>query len=64
VDDASTAVLMKQFYQLWRNQLMDPAAALCRAQAWMCSGGAGGLSGTRHDPALPATWGPFIYVGA
>jgi hypothetical protein len=64
VDDASTSVLMKQFYQLWREQQMNPAAALCQAQAWMCSGGAGEIPGTQRDPALPAAWAPFIYVGA
>jgi tetratricopeptide (TPR) repeat protein len=64
VDDASTRVLMERFYELWRAQPMAPAAALCRAQAWMRSGGAGELPGASHDPALPAAWAPFIFVGA
>jgi CHAT domain-containing protein len=64
VDDASTSVLMKRFYELWRIESMAPATALRHAQAWMRSGGAGELPGAAHDPALPAAWAPFIYVGA
>jgi hypothetical protein len=64
VDDATTSALMQRFYRLWRTEGMDPAAALCRAQAWMCSGGAGQLPGTSRDPANPEAWAPFIYLGA
>ena len=64
VDDASTSVLMKRFYELWRTDSMRPAAALRGAQAWMRAGGAGELPGEAHDPALPSAWAPFIYVGA
>jgi hypothetical protein len=64
VDDASTAILMQRFYELWRWEKMDPAVALSRAQAWMCSGGAGQQPEAPRDPALPVAWAPFIYVGA
>jgi CHAT domain-containing protein len=62
VPDASTAVLMRRFYELWRRGGMSPAAALCQAQAWMASGKAG-LPST-GDPTHPESWAAFVYVGA
>ena len=35
VDDASTAMLMARFYELWRAEQLPPAVALQRAQIWL-----------------------------
>ena len=35
VSDASTMMLMAQFYELWRKKYMEPAAALRAAQLWV-----------------------------
>jgi hypothetical protein len=35
VADASTALLMSRFYQLWRGDGLDPAEALRQAQGWV-----------------------------
>jgi hypothetical protein len=64
VEDATTASLMKRFYQLWRSEGTHPAAALCQAQAWMCSGKAASQPGASRNAALPSGWAPFIYVGS
>ncbi|HEY1919453.1 MAG TPA: CHAT domain-containing protein [Streptosporangiaceae bacterium] len=66
VDDATTAILMKQFYELWspgNGENIHPAAALRQVQVWMRSGAAGPAREGSIDPADPAAWAPFIYVG-
>lgn len=66
VDDATTAILMKRFYELWdpaNAKNTHPAAALRQAQAWMRSGAAGPPQAGSRDPADPVAWAPFIYVG-
>src|SRR5439155_26270117 len=35
VADLSTAMLMEQFYRLWRRESKTPAVALCEAQQWL-----------------------------
>jgi class 3 adenylate cyclase len=62
VNDASTAELIKRFYQLWRTEGLTAPAAPCRAQAWMASGNSGLPSGS--DPTHPEAWAPFVYIGA
>jgi CHAT domain-containing protein len=35
VADESTALFMQRFYNLWRQEGLEPAMALCEAQRWM-----------------------------
>jgi len=35
VADTSTALLMQRFYNLWREEDLEPAIALCEAQRWL-----------------------------
>lgn len=56
VDDASTRVLMEQFYANWRNG-MSEAEALAAAQAYV-------RNHSEHDWRHPYYWSGLIYVGA
>jgi CHAT domain-containing protein len=60
VNDASTSLLMRQFYQQWGignagQTRRDKAVALQRAQKWM-------LGQQRY--ADPYFWAPFVLIGA
>jgi CHAT domain-containing protein len=53
VHDASTALLMKRFYRLWRKEEVRPALALRQAQQWLRDNGF----------ADPVYWAPFYLTG-
>jgi hypothetical protein len=73
VDDLSTALLMRRFYELLLGESLEPAQALGRAQCWLA-----GLSGAEAAALLPGSsidasqvrpfqdryyWAAFVFIG-
>jgi CHAT domain-containing protein len=59
VFDASAAILMQDFYRLWRSAGREPSAALREAQLLLREGRVG-----PSDYTHPIHWAAFRYVGA
>jgi CHAT domain-containing protein len=74
VSDLSTSLLLRKFYQLWREQDHKPSDALRLAQIWLRDSINGEISAEfddyqdyldddQNDYAHPFHWSAFSYLG-
>ncbi|WP_159784189.1 CHAT domain-containing tetratricopeptide repeat protein [Sodalinema gerasimenkoae] len=75
VSDLSTSLLLRKFYQLWRNHKLEPSEALRQAQIWLRDSTNGEIAAEfpdyeeeyigdgDRDLAHPFHWSAFSYLG-